>query len=232
MSAEKSNLGLMRPNHRLARLQRNIQVLPRIAPPTRLPKTIGRRPSVVSVPDRMTERAVTAPSFDFQPDPYLDYARHLTLEGGVLMIYKDVDTRLRHILWRLGVWSLFTGTEACYFAPYEPAQQRLAAIVALLVLGVLNFLIVRKPIELYRRIEVRPDCLIIEGQDIFWRRYMEGGVPAFNPHKDGNQILSGIYGTRFVEYLTVRRFDENDRMAEVVTAHFKDAIRQQWSRPQ
>jgi hypothetical protein len=43
--------------------------------------------------------------------------------------------------------------------------------------------------------------------------------------------LCGIYGTRFVEYLTVRRFDELDRMADVFSAHVQDAMMQLWSRP-
>ncbi len=58
---------------------------------------------------------------------------------------------------------------------------------------------------------------------------MEGGWPAFQPDKEGNQILCGIYGTRFVEYLTVRRFDELDRTPEVFAAHVQDAMRQLWS---
>jgi hypothetical protein len=92
--------------------------------------------------------------------------------------------------------------------------------------SVINWLIVAKPVELYRRIEIRPDCMIIEEADLFWRRYMEGGWPSFQPDKEGNQVLCGIYGTRFVEYLTVRRFDELDRMPEVIAAHLQDAMRQ------
>jgi hypothetical protein len=61
---------------------------------------------------------------------------------------------------------------------------------------------------------------------------MEGGYPAFQPDKKENKILCGIYGTRFVEYLTVRRFDEQDRMMEVFAAHLQDAMQQQWSRHQ
>jgi uncharacterized protein YcgL (UPF0745 family) len=60
---------------------------------------------------------------------------------------------------------------------------------------------------------------------------MEGGFPAFRPDDEGNQVLCGIYGTRFVEYLTVRRFDELDRMPEVFAQHLQDAMRQLWSWP-
>ncbi len=105
-------------------------------------------------------------------------------------------------------------------------------LVCLLVIGVINWLIVRKPVELYRRVEIRPDCMIIEGADVFWMRYMENGWPAFQRDDKDNQLLCGIYGTRFVEYLTVRRFDELDRMAEVFVAHLQDAMTQLWAQPQ
>jgi hypothetical protein len=44
-------------------------------------------------------------------------------------------------------------------------------------------------------------------------------------------ILCGIYGTRFVEYLTIRSFDEFDRGADVFVAHLRDAMQQLWTRP-
>jgi hypothetical protein len=57
---------------------------------------------------------------------------------------------------------------------------------------------------------------------------MENGLPAFQQDEKGNQVLSGIYGTRFVEYLTVRRFDDYDRMPEVFAAHLNEAMQQLW----
>jgi uncharacterized protein YcgL (UPF0745 family) len=60
---------------------------------------------------------------------------------------------------------------------------------------------------------------------------MEGDWPTFAKDAEGNQLLCGIYGTRFVEYLTVRRFDELDRTPEVLASHLQDAIRQLWTTP-
>jgi hypothetical protein len=40
-------------------------------------------------------------------------------------------------------------------------------LACLLAVGVLNWLIVAKPVEVYRWVEIRPDCMIIEGADIF-----------------------------------------------------------------
>jgi hypothetical protein len=172
-------------------------------------------------------------SFDsgFQPDPYVDYGRFLTPEGGILIVYKDLDLRLRHTLWRLFAWVSSTGIEAWYLFGHAPLQSAWIKGGCLLALAIVNWLIVRKPIEVYRRLEIRPDCTIIDGADIFWRRSMEVQWPTFHLDPDGNQVLSGIYGTRLVEFLTARRFDEFDRTPEVFAAHFQDAMRQLWMRP-
>jgi hypothetical protein len=190
---------------------------------------IKRSEIAVPLRRRLIDRGFSAPSPDFQPDPYLDYGRMLTDEGGILIFYKDFDVRLRHTLWRLFAWTTFTALGAFYLSPYTPLADHWIKLVALTAIAIANFLIVRKPVELYRRIEVRPDCLIVDGSDIFWRRHMEGGYPGFRLDDEGNQMLCGIYGTRFVEYLTVRHFDENDRTMDVFAAHLQDAMQQLWS---
>jgi hypothetical protein len=166
----------------------------------------------------------------FQPDPYVDYARFLTPEGGILMIYKDLDLRLRQTLWRLFAWTVSTGGAGWYLYRYSPLQSVWLNLACLLAVGALNWFIVRKPVELYRRIEIRPDCLVLEGNEVFWLRFMENGYPSFQPDRDDNQVLGGVYGTRFVEYATIRRFDELDRTPEVIAAHLQDAMKQLWEK--
>ena len=57
---------------------------------------------------------------------------------------------------------------------------------------------------------------------------METDWPAFQ----GN-VLCGIYGTRFVEYLTLHRFDDEfDRTGDVFKAHLQEAMMQLWTRPE
>jgi hypothetical protein len=189
----------------------------------------GYVPSLAARP--LTESDLSPPSLGFQPDPYLDYGRYLTDEGGVLFVYKDLDLRFRQTVWRVFAWTLFTSLETRYLAPYSPLENHWTNIALLLAIAAINFLIVSKSVEVYRRIEIRPDCMIMEGVDVFWARHMDGGAPAFRPDAEGNQALCGIYGTRFIEYLTVRRFDDNDRMTEVLAAHLGEAMQQQWSRP-
>jgi hypothetical protein len=187
------------------------------------------RPVVAYAPP--TVARPTSSSAGFQPDPYVDYGRCLTPEGGIPIAYKDLDTRLRHTLWRLFAWSAATGYEGWVLLYHSPVHSNWINLACLIVLAVINGLIVVKPVEVYRRIEIRPDCMIIEDADLFWRRYMEGGWPSFKPDKEGTQLLCGTYGTRFVEYLTVRRFDELDRTPEVIADHLQDAMRQLWSDP-
>ena len=167
-----------------------------------------------------------------EPDPYVDYGRWLTPEGGILIIHKDFDLRLRHTLWRLFAWTLATGGEAWHLLHHPLLRTGWILVSCIITVAIINWRIVRKPVEVYRKVEIRPDCLIIEGTDVFWRRFMEdAGFPRFMPGNNGEQIFCGIYGTRFVEYLIIRKFDEFDRGAEVCKAHIRDAMLQLWNRP-
>ena len=190
-----------------------VAVFPTAVTPAFLPPPEGAEPST---------------PIGFQPDPHLDYGRFFTAEGGVLIVYKDLDLRFRHTLWRIGAWSAATGAAAWLLFDRSPSYSLWLTIPCLLVMAVLNWLIVAKPVEVYRRIEIRPDGLLLEGAEMFWLRLMEAGRPEFQPDEDGNQVLCGIYGTRFIEYLTARRFDEFDRMPEVLAAHLQQAMTQLW----
>jgi hypothetical protein len=66
-------------------------------------------------------------------------------------------------------------------------------LVCLLAVGIANWFTCGS-LTKSRRVEIRPDCLIIEGAETFWLRYMESGWPAFQPDGEGNQVLCGSYG--------------------------------------
>jgi hypothetical protein len=233
----------MRRHVRLSRPQlssRSHRQAPRFAAtPRRLARsaapTLSRSVARTSRPAVRREIAV-APRPDlgavgFQPNPYVDYGRLLTPEGGVLITYKGIDDRWRHTLWRILAWSVATFVDGYFVFQPANAEHKVLSLFCLLVAAIINWLIVRKPVEVYRRIEIRPDCMIIDGADIFWVRQMEGGCPAFRPDSKGNQVLGGIYGTRFVEYLTVPVFDKLDRAPQVFAAHLQEAMNQLWMRP-
>jgi hypothetical protein len=170
-------------------------------------------------------------STNAQPNPYVDYARYLTPQGGILIIHKDLDLRFRHSLWRFCAFMLFTGGESLFLLrqPFM-VDYMMAFWLIFALLSVINGLIVATPVEIYRKVEIRPDCMIIGGEDIFWLNAMECGWPGFKQNEDGSLTLCGIYGTRFVEYLTIRDFDEFDRGTAVFISHFQDAMQQLWTR--
>ena len=219
----------MRKDVRFARPQRRTQTARVVARPKLTLRALPRSDLVVPKRDQPAVALPSSSWVGFQSDPYVDYARVLTPQGGIAIIYKDLDRRLRHTLRRLILWSSATAFAAWIVFGHFPARNPWISAACILAIAVVNWLIVSKPVETYRQIEIRPDCMIIEGADIFWLRHMEGGWPSFRLDDEGNQVLSGIYGTRYVEYVTIRRFDELDRTPEVIAAHLQDAMRQLWS---
>ncbi len=163
--------------------------------------------------------------------PNLDYSRSLTAAGGVLIIYKDLDLRWRHYAWKAVAWCAGSGAEAWYVKAASPITGIWLNLLCWLLVAGLNLWIVWQPVEVYRRIEIRPDCLILDGEEVFWREYLVGEGPQFQPDEKENLILGGVYGTRFVEFATLRRFDEFDRMPEAFAAHFTEAVQQLWEIP-
>jgi hypothetical protein len=222
----------MRTQVRFAHPHRRPLPVRRFRPPSVVARRVARPPRVDL--DRLTNfvsRASLYPGGD-QSDPYLDYRRSLTPEGGIAIVYKDLDLRWRYLFWRILAWSVATGFEGWFLFYRSPVESILINLLCMLIVAGLNFLIVWKPPEVYRSVEIRPDCMIVEDKDIFWLSRMENGFPTFQADKDGNQVLSGDYGTRRVEYLTARRFDEQDRMPEVLAAHLQDAMQQLWAPPE
>jgi hypothetical protein len=208
-----------------------LQRVPRTA--RRIPRTVTVSRNIVrSRPPVLRRKPPVVAWSGIETGPYLDYSRLLTPEGGILITYKDIDTRLRHILWRVLAWCAYTGLETRLLLFYSPVESEWITILCLIAVAAVNFFILWKLPELYRSVEIRPDCMIIEGSDVFWLSRMDAGWPTFQPDNNGNQVLSGIYGTRFVEYLTVRRFDDYDRAPEVFAAHLQEAMQQLWAPPE
>jgi hypothetical protein len=197
--------------------------------------TSSSRPAVTRTVARLP-RAGLQPRPDLpenflQPNPFVDYARTLTREGGILIQYKTYDMRLRQTLWRLLAWSLWTGADA-FFLWHGPHPQSWLITAGLFLLAALvNWLIVRKRVEIMASIEIRPDCMILDGSEIFWITHMPAMPSMYRGEEEGSLVLRGTYGTRRVDYLTVYRFDENDKAPELLELHIHGAMQQLWMRP-
>jgi hypothetical protein len=175
------------------------------------------------------------------PDAYPDFARRYTADGGVEFTCKDHDRSPAVWLIKIIFWLAAMGGTGWYAWAASPYPMKLATaapltfnIIGLFVMAILYAAILAKPVELYRSVEVRPDRLILDGTEEFYRDTFECGWPIFQPDGEGEAAgakLVGIYGTRFVEFLTVVRFDEGDRMPEVFSVNLTAAFEQLWVQP-
>jgi hypothetical protein len=216
---------MIKPTVTRPRIQRRLLTVT-ARPVRRAPPRVKRRELALW----KAKAAHAADAAPFSPDPYVDYARYLTAAGGIAIVYKDIDERWRFLIRRLCLWAGATGAATWLLLYHSPVRSLAVNIVAVIATAIINWLIVRQPVQVFRTIEIRPDSMILDGRDTFWLRYMEGW-PAFGPGEDDTQMLSGTYGTRRVEYLTVRGFDEFDSTPAVLAAHLNEAMQQLWSWP-
>ena len=194
----------------------------------------GIRRSEIIPPKRPALPLQTVPPTE---GPFAGYRRTLTPEGGIRIDYRDIDARWRWTLLRIGVWIGFTGVgyeTIVHLPPFESWWIKPACILAI---GIASWLIVRTPIKVMRSIEIRPDRMILESADEFWLEKMGDNWPVLEPDEDNLDedapdkfVLGGIYGTRFVKYLTSHRVDKFDRTPEVLAADLKNAMDQLWGR--
>jgi hypothetical protein len=161
---------------------------------------------------------------------FYKYRRSLTPEGGILIEYRDADRRWRITFLRILLWVAMTYAALWLIRTYSPLGWILN--LAILVLAAIAiWWIVRRPIGAARSIEIRSDCLIIDGADVFWQSLIEDNWPEMQLRDDEDPDdwgLCGIYGTRFVEFSTAFRFDENDRTPDVLAIHVQDAMMKLW----
>jgi hypothetical protein len=168
---------------------------------------------------------------EVRPDPYVDYDRRFTAEGGIEITYKDLDENIARTVLRIFLWVLATAATALFILKASPLDSTFLNVVGVVLMAIIYGAILWTDDQVYRRVEIRPDCMIIEGENIFWLEQMELGWPEFIDDEKDNKVLCGIYGSRWVEYLKVHRFDDNDGAPEVFEAHLTAAMEQQWAYP-
>jgi hypothetical protein len=163
--------------------------------------------------------------------PFEGYLCVLTEEGGVLIAYTDLDCSIVYSILRGVAWLATVIVGARLIFPQSDLSAW-PAFGCLTALGSIAWLIVNLKLEAKHSVEIRQDCMIIDGTDIFWAEDIGDNWPELQP-KDGNpdrMVFAGIYGTRFIEHLTANRFDEYDRTPEVLAEDLKNAMEQLWGR--
>jgi hypothetical protein len=180
---------------------------------------------------RLPASSELAPPVIERRGPFNGYVRMLTPEAGVLILYQDQNRglliKVQRVLacilisW-LGLWLIF-------FASSLSILQDFLA-VALLILIIWR--IIQFKIKVSHSVEIRPDCMIIDGTDVFWAEDIGTNFPELqiDDNDPDCMTISGIVGTRWVDLMTVNRLDEQDRTAEILAADLREAMDQLWAR--
>ena len=171
-----------------------------------------------------------APGADGRINPFLDYARILTPEGGILILYRDCARGGIYALSRIAVWIVLTVTELWVLADSALSFGNATLWFLILAAGTLFF--VTRKIKIRHSAEIRHDRMILDAKQVFWAEHIGRNWPQLQKIDEDSDrmVIAGTYGTRHVQYMTVNRIGSNDRTPEVLAADLQDAMQQLWGR--
>jgi hypothetical protein len=163
--------------------------------------------------------------------PFKDYTRVLTPEGGVLIFYMDQDRSLFLATLRVFAWTVATGLGG-WLIFFESPLNVVQCLLTFALLMFINFRVVRRPVEVSHSVEIRSDAMIVDGTDVFYAGDIGDNWPELQMKDDDpdRMVISGIYGTRNVEYATANRLDPKDCTPEILAADLEAAMEQLWGR--
>ena len=164
------------------------------------------------------------------PNPYGAFQRRFTEEGGIEFTFLAKDDRAWWWWLRFGLWVTGMGGLAAAMVLRMPDLPPVAGALIVVAVGWISWLALFRDDGHACTIEVRPDCFIVDGTDIFWRDYMELGPAILESGPDeGLFRFVGTYGTRRMEYCRLHTFDENDRAPQVFFSHVQFAMQKLWA---
>jgi hypothetical protein len=168
---------------------------------------------------------------DGRINPFVDYARVLTPEGGILIVYRDCARGGVYALCRVAAWTILTAIELRFLA--DSSLSFGDATLWFLILAAATLFLVTRKIKIRHTIEIRHDRMILDGKHVFWAQHIGRNWPQLQKvdQDDPNRmVIAGTYGTRHVIYSTANRIGTNDRTPEVLAADLQDAMQQLWGR--
>jgi len=149
--------------------------------------------------------------------PFKGYVRMLTPEGGILILYRDQNCFLFLTILRVLACIVVTGGGG-WLIFVVCALSFGQTLGGLTLLALLDWLIIQYKIEARHTVEIRPDAMIIDGQDVFYAEDIGDNWPELQMKDDDpdRMVICGICGTRFIDYMTANRLDGKDRTPEVL----------------
>jgi hypothetical protein len=202
----------------------------RYAPPRIIFDDAPSRALLEQLPENL-DQLVAETSLQQRRTPFADYSRTLSATGGVHIRYRDIALGLPYKVLRVFTWTVATGL-AGWLLLFEFDLDDYTAYGSLAGCALLVFLIVWRKLKQWHEVEILPDRMIIDGKGAFLAEDIGDKWPELQVKnaETGEAVISGIAGTRFIEFMTVNRIDQNDRTPEVLAAHLKEAMEQLWGR--
>jgi hypothetical protein len=163
--------------------------------------------------------------------PFVDYVRMLTPEGGILILYRDLAVGWIYTVLRVVGFTAVTWIEVWLLGKLPVSDTH--AVIWFVIICALNLFLATRKIKIRHSVEIRHDRMILDFKQVFWARYIGCNWPQLQmKDNDPNKlVISGIYGTRWVEYMTANRVHEyKDRTPEVLAADLQDAMEKLWGR--
>ena len=166
------------------------------------------------------------------PNPYGAYERHFTMDGGVRFIVPEGVLSWNAVFWDIAgsLSGAVLGGSLFDALILTVVPEAMPPSWTYFLFGMVTYFFICTAPETHW-IEIRPDCMILDGRDVFWLTNMELGWPMLRAEVNGEWTLVGTYGTRNIEFLKLRKTDENDRTAEVFASHLQRAMQQLWGQP-
>jgi hypothetical protein len=178
-----------------------------------------------------TDNGEAYPLAEPRRSPFHGYIRMLTPEGGILIFYRDQDRGMFLTILRGFTWTVATGLGG-WLVFFVSSLNAIQCLLALIIVGIFNAFLVRRPIEVSHRVEIRPDAMIVDGKDVFYAEDIGENWPELQmkDEEPDRMVISGICGTRLIEYMTANRIDQNDRTPEILADDLQAAMEQLWDR--
>jgi hypothetical protein len=159
------------------------------------------------------------------------YRRSLTARGGFLIEYRDrVRGGLGSAIGFIAAGSLWFG--GGWLILFESSWPIVIRLIVFCVAATLGWVLAFVPVPQSHRLEVHPDGLIVDDTYFFPADEIGDNWPTLQMVNDdpNRMVLVGICGTRFIEYSTLNRMDENDRTPERLIQDLTLAMEQLWAR--
>ncbi|MCP3477648.1 hypothetical protein NLM33_46695 [Bradyrhizobium sp. CCGUVB1N3] len=164
--------------------------------------------------------------------PFEGYSRVLTPEGGILIHYTDLNLSWPLKCIRVALCLAVTTLGGWLIVPADDDFLSAPVLGVLAATALIDWLILRFKIRARHSVEVRPDCMIIDGKDVFFAEDIGENHPQLQdaPGEPNQKNICATVGTRFVKLMTANPSDDNDRTPDILAAHLKEAIEQLWTR--